>query len=201
MPRKISFTDELVRASPFEHDGDNIIYKTPFGLVKESRNGMLALRSQDTWIPLENRHGQLLVVHGKVSSGLMSITVYDSSWDYIQDKFKAYWWILPLLLVAAGALSTLNIPRFWMSGIFIVTTSAIFYREHEETGVRRAVISLLLGVISFIAISFLMEFMYSILHGLQVAMGLCDWTECDSLHIISKSDDPYLQGGRGRYGL
>jgi len=201
MPREIFFTDELVRASPSERMGECIIYTTPFGLVKENKGGMLFLAHQNAWVPLENTHGQLLLVHGNSSAGLLPKTVYDSKWDYTKDKFKTYWWIFLLLLAVASTLSALNVPRFWMSGIFIASTSAILYREHEEAGVRRAVISLLLGLIAFVAIAFLVELTYSILHGLQVMMGLCDWMECSSPHTLLRSGSPYIEGGKGRYGL
>ncbi|HCP79800.1 MAG: hypothetical protein CML16_10335 [Pusillimonas sp.] len=187
MPRNVFFTYELVHASPSERKGEYVIYRTPFGLVKENNRGTLTLQRQNEWIPLENTCGQLLLVCGRDRIGLASKVVYESNWDYIQDRLKAYWWIFLLLIASAGIVSALEVSRFWISGAFVVATSAVLYREHKETGIRRAVICLLLGLVTFLAIALLIEFLYAILHGLQVIMGLCDWVECGSRHFLLRT--------------
>jgi len=192
MPKEILLTYDLVRASPSERKGDHVIYHTPFGVVKEQNNGKLALWRQDKWISLENAHGQLLLRHGRDSIGLPPKTVYESTWDYIQARAKAYWWLLLLLIAASGIASTLNISQFWMSGIFISATAFVCYWERGKTGIRHAAICLIFGLATFLTVAFIIEITYAILQTLQVTMGLCDfWAEdCSSPRLWLQLSNP-----------
>lgn len=181
MPKEILLTYDLVRASPSERKGDHVIYHTPFGHVKEQNNGNLALWRHDQWVSLENTHGQLLLRHGRDSIGLPPKTVYASTWDYIQTRAKAYWWLPLLLIAASGIASTLNISQFWMSGIFISTTTFVCYWERGKTGIRQAAICLIFGLATFVILAFVIGLSYIVLQSLQIIMGLCDWfEECSS---------------------
>ncbi|MDV2116467.1 hypothetical protein [Alcaligenes faecalis] len=213
MPKQIYFTKKLVYSSPSDQRGDEKLYRTQFGLVREDAHRNLYIWREKKWVRLwEERGGQLLLVQGQLNEaglpreayGLAASTVYEGTADYLLDKLKTYWWTLLPLAFAVGVVTTLHASPLWISAIFIAIISFIIYQERHKSGIKKALICLLLGLATFAALSFLIEIIYVLLQALQVIMGLCDGINCEAPHFWLKSDphyDPDLAGGRGRYGL
>ena len=201
MAREIFFTEELVRSSPSERVGNYIVYRTPFGIVREHTAGCLELNHQDEWVELERYAGQLLLRKDGMSVGLPAKTVYRDTQDYLLSKLREYWWVFPLLLGIAGITSIFNVSRIWMSGVFVLTLASILYREHKESGLRRFAFCLGWASMGFLGLAVSADLIYSILHGLQFIMGLCDGTDCGPIYfwLFESGADP--SAGRGRYGI
>lgn len=204
MAHKIFFTYELVQTSPSERQDKYIIYRTPFGVVREHENGSLEINKKNEWIPLQRENDSLLLVYEKTSVGLAPKIVYDSNWDYIKSRIKTYKWLILLLFLSFLVSVILESSTLWMTGLFIILTSVIVYQERGESGIRQALVSFFFGVLIFIALIFLIEIIYTLLYLLQSLMGLCDGKNCTSPNIWLTPPgeyDPGLTGGEGRYGI
>lgn len=212
MPRQIYLTKELVYSSPSDQQGEEKLYHTPFGLVREDVHQHLYIWHEEKWALLWEGEGQLLLDMGQLNEagcprfrcGLAARTIYDGNVDYLLDKLKTYWWALLPLVCTFVIVMELRASRLWVSAAFIAIVSVIIYREGNKSGIKQALVCLLLSLATFGALIFSIEIMYKLLQAIQSLMGLCDGISCEQPHIFLKHDphdDSDLIGGIGHYGL
>lgn len=201
MPREIHFTKELVYSSPADQHGDEMWYRTHFGLVREDAHRNLYIwREKEKWVRLWEEHGQLLLVTGKITeaglptaaSGLATKTIYDGNVDYLLDKLKTYWWALLLPFLASLLLASVQAPNIWATGVFTLTLSVVVYCERPKSGFRELLISILWGLGGVTTLFLAISFLRTLLVLLLTAMGMCNSaTYCQLDQIIKPFSENY----------